>query len=140
MKNKIGIQSVSVIGAIISIVTIVEGSSVMLGISVPTNIVVPALLWYNIFFGMVGIGISITLWSNPAKISILVNSLAALHSIVFIIVSLFHFVAHTTAIESVKAMFFRSVVWIIIAMVTLISNKRENENTVSNDDNIRRSK
>lgn len=124
MKNRIGIKSVSVIGAIISIVTIVEGSSVLLGISVPKNIIVPALLYYNVVFGIVGLGISVKLWSYPAKISSLVNSLAALHIAVFIIVTLFHFVAQATAIESVKAMLFRSVVWIFIAIVTRNTNKR----------------
>ncbi len=119
MKNDIGIKIVSVIGFLFSILSIIEGTSVILGVSIPVYIVVPVLLYYNIFFAIVGLGASIGLWLRTKWSVRSAITIALFHSTVLIFVAVFHFVDGTFAIDSVRAMSIRSILWITISFVTV---------------------
>ncbi len=119
MKNGIGIKIILIIGLLFSIISIIEGTSVLLGISTPGYIIVPALLYYNIIFAIVGLGTSIGLWLRT-KWSVRSSvTIALFHSIVLILVAVFHFVDGTFAIDSVRAMSIRSILWIAISVYTV---------------------
>lgn len=122
MKNVIGIKIVSAIGFVFSILSIIEGTSVILGVSIPGYLVVPALLYYNVFFAIVGLGVSITLWFRTKWSLHSAATIALFHSTVIILVAVFHFVDGTFAIDSIRAMSVRSILWIVISYVALKTN------------------
>jgi len=119
MKNGIGIKIVLAVGFLFSIISIIEGTSVLLGMSTPGYFVVPALLYYNILFAIVGLGASIGLWLRTQWSVRSAVTIALFHSIVLILVTVFHFVDGTFAIDSVRAMTIRSILWIAISFVTV---------------------
>ena len=113
MKNRIG----AVLAAILALPTIIEGSSVLLGISNPDQIVLKWLVVYNVTAAVFSLYVVWQIWTfaqNAGKLSLL---MLAAHMSVFLILLLIFFSSGHVATKSLMAMGMRSSVWIVINLL-----------------------
>lgn len=111
------------IAVIFSLLTIVEGTKVLLGITIPEYIVLTPLLIYNITMGVFGLFVGTALWIFyrwSLKLTIMV---AAAHFSVLLIVAAIYLIGGTIASHSVNAMIIRTVIWGAIVLVAWKTNQ-----------------
>lgn len=105
------------VAVVFSLLTIVEGTQVLLGITQPEYVVLTPLLIYNVLMGFVGLFAGIVLWINYAWSLRLTTMVVAAHLIVLLIVGVIYFSGGAVASHSVNAMVIRSVIWAAITLV-----------------------
>lgn len=123
MKTNLYEIIAAVIAIIFSLLTIVEGSKVLLGISVQDYIVFAPLLVYNIMMGIVGLFAGSAICINTKKAMTYTKIILAIHISVMIIVFFIHLLSTAVAMHSVQAMLVRVVVWLVIALLTWLGNQ-----------------
>lgn len=123
MKKSIYKKIAAIIALIFSLLTIVEGSQVLLGITQPEFIVLTPLLIYNVIMGILGLLVSSTIWLNHKKVMTYIKIVLTAHTTVMVIVIFIHLLSTAISMHSVQAMIVRVVVWLIIASLTWKSNK-----------------
>ena len=121
MKNHLLTKSASVIAVVIGILPIITGTKVLTGTFTPNYTVLTWLVIYNITAGFLSIAAGILIW-KPKKISFTLTSvIAAAHiTVLSLLLTVF---SSTVSTNSVKAMVFRSVVWIVIFIIVSKNNK-----------------
>ncbi|HRN26738.1 MAG TPA: hypothetical protein PLT78_09235 [Ignavibacteriaceae bacterium] len=127
MKKNIYRKIAAVVAVVFSLLIIVEGSLVLLGITQHEYIVFTPLLIYNILMGVVGLIAGIMLWLNRKKAFMLTKLIVAAHLIVLLIVGVMYFSSNAVALHSLQAMGIRVVIWLIITLVawkTIYSNEK----------------
>jgi len=127
MKKNIYRKIAAVVAVVFSLLIIVEGSQVLLGITQHEYIVFTPLLIYNILMGVVGLIAGIMLWLNRKKAFMLTKLIVAAHLIVLLIVGVMYFSSNAVALHSLQAMGIRVVIWLIITLVawkTIYSNEK----------------
>ncbi|HMN22936.1 MAG TPA: hypothetical protein PKE38_00485 [Ignavibacteriaceae bacterium] len=127
MKKNIYRKIAAVVAVVFSLLIIVEGSQVLLGITQHEYIVFTPLLIYNILMGLVGLIAGIMLWLNRKKAFMLTKLIVAAHLIVLLIVGVMYFSSNAVALHSLQAMGIRVVIWLIITLVawkTIYSNEK----------------
>ncbi|HRP91926.1 MAG: hypothetical protein IT276_01040 [Ignavibacteriaceae bacterium] len=127
MKKNIYRKIAAVVAVVFSLLIIVEGSLVLLGITQHEYIVFTPLLIYNILMGLVGLIAGIMLWLNRKKAFMLTKLIVAAHLIVLLIVGVMYFSSNAVALHSLQAMGIRVVIWLIITLVawkTIYSNEK----------------
>lgn len=104
----------SILAAVLGLLSIREGGSVLLGLTVPSYDIIHWLVWYNVAMGAVSVVAGIGMWMRRAwSISLSVNILL-FHGIVFSgLIGMKQF-GQTVAIHSIFAMMFRTFTWIVI--------------------------
>jgi len=85
MKTNIFKIIAAVIAIIFSLLTIVEGSTVLLGISEQDYTVFKPLLVYNVIMGVVGLFAGSIIWFNPKKAMTYTEIILAAHITVMVI-------------------------------------------------------
>ncbi|MEO8168530.1 MAG: hypothetical protein ABI623_09795 [bacterium] len=123
MKKSLFRRIAAGVAAAFSLVTIVEGSQVLLGISHPDYVVLLPLLMYNVTMGVVGLVSGVALWLNRHRALTLVAIIGAAHIIVLLIVGVMYFSGGAVALNSVRAMTMRSVIWLAIAWIAWKTEK-----------------
>jgi len=123
MKTNLYKIIAAVIAIIFSLLTIVEGSTVLLGISMQDYIVFTPLLVYNVIMGIVGVFVGSAIWVNTREALTYTKIILAAHTTVMIIVIFIHLLSNAVAMHSVQAMLVRVVVWLVIALLTWKSNQ-----------------
>jgi hypothetical protein len=111
------------VAVLFSLLTIVEGSQVLLGLTQQEYIVFTPLLIYNVVMAFVGLFIGGMIWVNHKKALMLTSIVTVLHLIVLIIVAAIFISDGPTAMHSIQAMTIRSLVWLAITLVTWKTNK-----------------
>lgn len=106
------------VAAAFSLLTITEGSRVLLGVTQPDYVVLTPLLIYNVIMGVVGCIAGAALWLNRRHARILTATLGAAHVIVLLIAEAMFLSGGPVALHSVQAMTMRAVIWTAIAWVT----------------------
>ena len=66
LNKNVFIKIAAVVAVLFSLLTVVEGLQVLLGITNPEYIVLTPLLIYNVIMGFVGLFAGIVLWRNLA--------------------------------------------------------------------------
>ncbi|MEW6508873.1 MAG: hypothetical protein AB1432_14120 [Bacteroidota bacterium] len=121
--KKLLINIVSTIVIIFSLLSIWEGSRVLLGISVPDYKVFAPLLIYNVVMGFVGVVVGITIFIRH-KYSIRYSSIVTLfHISTLITISLLYFNTSSVSAHSINAMIIRSALWLLTTISLLFSNR-----------------
>ena len=105
------------VAVVFSLLTIVEGTQVLLGITQPEYVVLTPLLVYNVTMGVVGIFAGVALWINYGWSLKLTMIVVAAHLIVLLIVAAIYLAGGAVASHSVNAMVIRSVIWAAITLV-----------------------
>ena len=110
----------SIIALIIGLMSIFAGSKVLLGIDFKNYNVLVWLVSYNVIFGFISVAVSYLIWSNNKKATMLTLFILSMHFVVFLYLK---FISTIAASESIKAMTFRTGIWIIIAILTILVPK-----------------
>ncbi len=129
MNRTILIKMTSAVAIIFSILTIVEGSQILVGTTQQDYIVFTPLLIYNVAMGIVGLFIGALIWVNHKKSLMLTSIVTVLHLTVLIIVAVIFISDGPIAMHSIQAMTIRSVVWLAITLVTWKTNQSSEINT-----------
>ena len=108
----------------LGLMSVFAGSKVLLEIDTKDYNVLIWLVTYNVIFGAISIVVAYFIWKNYSKAKSLTLFVLAMHFLVFIYLK---FVSLTVAAESIKAMLFRTSVWILIAILSLIIPKYLNK-------------
>ena len=121
MKNHLLTKSASVIAVVIGILPIITGAKVLTGAYTPNYTVLTWLVIYNITAGFLSVITGILIW-KPKNISLPLTSVIAAAHIIILSLLLTVF-SSTVSTNSIKAMVFRSVVWIVIFIIVSKNNK-----------------
>jgi hypothetical protein len=107
-------QVASILAVVPGLLSIREGGSVLLGMTIPAYHVIPWLVWYNVALGVVSVVAGVGMWMRRAwSISLSVNILA-FHGIVFFGLIGMRQYGQAVAMNSIFAMMFRTFTWIVI--------------------------
>ena len=114
MKNIIE-KIAAVIAFFIGLIAVIAGTRVLLGFSVPGYTVLPMLVSYNVFAGLVSIIAGILIWKRHRLAVLLSGIIAGGH--IGVLISLLTIFNTIVAQASIKTMIIRSVVWIILFLI-----------------------
>ena len=104
----------ALLALVIGLLTIVEGSIVLLGIETKPYPVLPWLLRYNVAMGFVSLAAGHGLWREQKWADTLSAVVLACHGAVFLLLVGMHLLGKTVAMNSIGAMLFRTGIWILI--------------------------
>lgn len=107
------------VAVVFSLLTIVEGTQVLLGITQPEYVVLTPLLVYNVLMGFVGLYAGVLIWRNHGWSLRLSKMVTVAHIIVLLIVGVIYLTGGAVASHSINAMIIRSVIWSAITLVVL---------------------
>jgi hypothetical protein len=114
MTLRNGHRLAAALALIIGLLSIIEGGSVLLGLSTKPYHVLPWLVVYNVALGFVSIVAAIGIGTRRARANTLAAVILILHSLVFLSVFMLYEFGKTAAFISVMAMLFRTTVWLAI--------------------------
>lgn len=123
MEKNIFIKIAATVALLFSLLTIIEGSQVLLGITQHDYIVFTPLLIYNVAMAMAGLFVGVLIWFNHKKALLLTSIVTVLHLIVLIVVTMIFISDGPVAMHSVEAMSIRSIVWLAITLVVWKTNQ-----------------
>ena len=117
----------SLIGVVFGIVTIISGGSVLFG-SNPGYVVFFPLVVFNTIMGFAYISTGIMVWWNIVRSKTMAGIIFLLNLSALILISYLYWIGSDIANQSLGAMSFRSVVWMIIyfSLTRVISKKSRN--------------
>jgi len=101
----------------IGIMSVFAGSKVLLGIDSKDYNVLTWLVSYNVIFGIISIVAAYLIWQAKKMSKSLTLFILTMHFVVFLYLKLF---SDTVAIDSIKAMIFRTSIWLLIAVLSII--------------------
>jgi len=110
LKNKIA----AFLGLVLAIPTIIEGFSVLLGISTPDQIVLKWLVVYNVAVAVYSIYVIFEIWRGSMKGKKQGLLILTLHLSVLLLLVGIYFTTGQVAVKSILAMSMRSAVWTVI--------------------------
>jgi len=108
----------------IGLMSVFAGSKVLLDIDTKDYNILTWLVSYNVIFGFISIFTAYLIWKGKAKSKNLTLFILAIHFLVFIYLK---FISDTVASESVKAMLFRTSIWVVIVILSIIIPKYFNK-------------
>ena len=118
-------QIASILAIMIGLLSIREGGSVLLGLTVPDFPVLTWLVWYNVALGFVSVAAGVGIWTGRHWGYTLPLNILALHAVVFIGLVALYKLGQTVAMRSIFAMMLRTFTWIVI--FSLVKWKRQEE-------------
>ncbi len=110
---KIFQSALSLVAVLFGLVTIVAGSSVLLG-SDPGYVVFLPLLIYNLSMGIVYISAGIIAFRNSEKAMYVAAVIFSLNLIVLVVVFTLYKNGGSIAVDSLRAMSLRTIVWLVL--------------------------
>ena len=119
IRNKIA----AALALFIGVMSVIAGSKVLIGNSTPDYNVLEWLVIYNVTSGVLSIGVAIMLWQK-SKLS-MTSAIMIFVAHAFVLVLLVTVFSEVAAIDSMKAMIFRSVIWITIIILNFKTYKNE---------------
>ena len=106
----------AILSLILGIMSVFAGSIVLLEIEVKDYNVLIWLLTYNVIFGAISIFVAYCIWKNMSKAKSLTLFILAMHFLVFMYLK---FLSVTADSESIQAMLFRIIVWVLIVVLSI---------------------
>ena len=108
---------VTALALFIGVLSVFSGSRVLLGIEIKEYTVLTWLVSYNVIFGVLSIFAAYLIWKNKEAKKSVIFFILALHFIVFIYLKFFSAIV---AQESIKAMIFRTGIWVLIVILAIL--------------------
>lgn len=102
------------LAVLISIPTIIEGGSVLLGISHPDQIVLKWLVFYNVVMAIISLLVAAMIAFRYSGKAAAARLIFFGHLSVLIILIGIHFTTGQVALKSIGAMSMRSTIWLVI--------------------------
>ncbi len=115
MKNKHRLAAIPAF--LLGLLSIVEGGSVLLGLSTKAYIILPWLVWYNVILGFVSVIAGTGLWMMRAWGLTFAAAIVSLHGLVLMILIILFSFGEAVALHSIMAMLIRTLVWVGILML-----------------------
>jgi len=100
--------------------SVIAGSKVLLGIDTKEYNILTWLVSYNVLMGIISVFTAILIWKNKVIYKALIIFILAMHFMVFIFLK---YISTQAAAESINAMIFRTSVWIIIIVLSILIPK-----------------
>ncbi len=113
-------KTAAILALFIGLMSVLVGSLILLGIDTKEYNILNWLVSYNVIFGVISIFAAYLIWRNKDQGKNLTLFILGMHFMVFIILKFF---SDTAAQESVKAMIFRTGIWLIIAILSIVIPK-----------------
>jgi fucose 4-O-acetylase-like acetyltransferase len=107
----------AVLALFLGLMSVLAGSMVLLGIDTKEYNILTWLVSYNVIFGVISIFAAYLIWRENKKSKYLNLFILAMHFMVFFILRFF---SSNVASESIKAMVFRTSIWVLIILLSLI--------------------
>jgi len=114
----------AVLALFIGLMSVFAGSKVLLGIDIKDYAILIWLVSYNVLFGAISIFVAYLIWQSKVLAKNLTFFILAMHFLVFIYLK---FMSTTVATESIRAMLFRTGIWIVIAVLSILIPKYFNK-------------
>ncbi len=115
MKNKYRLTAI--VAFILGLLSIVEGGSVLLGLTTKPYTVLPWLVWYNVVLGFVSVAAGVGLWMKRTWGLSFAVTIVSLNFLVLVILVILYSFRQPVALHSIAAMLVRSLVWAGILLV-----------------------
>jgi len=115
MKNLKNIAAA--LALFIGLMSVFAGSKVLLGIDAKDYTVLTWLVSYNVLFGIISVFTAYLIWRDKEKNKALIIFILTSHFVVFLVLKYF---ISNAASESIKAMVFRTGIWVLIALLSLV--------------------
>ncbi|MCD6543332.1 MAG: hypothetical protein J7K34_02375 [Flavobacteriaceae bacterium] len=119
----------TVLALFIGVMSVFAGSKVLLGIDTKNYTILTWLLVYNVIMGFVSILTFYMMWKNNYKANNLITFILTLHLLVLLYLN---FISENAAHESKMAMVFRTVIWLVIAVLYIQIPRLLNKKTPNN--------
>ena len=110
----------AILALIIGLMSVMAGSKVLLGIDTKDYNILTWLVYYNVIFGVISVVVAYFIWNNKVIAKSLILFVIAMHFLVFMYLK---FVSNTVAAESIKAMLFRTSIWVLIVILSILIPK-----------------
>ncbi len=107
----------AVLALFIGMMSILAGSMVLLGIDAKEYNILTWLVSYNVIFGAVSIYAAYLIWRKKEQSKLAVIFILISHSVILLYLLFFE---NNVALQSVKAMFFRIAIWLIIMVLSIL--------------------
>ncbi len=114
----------AILALFIGFMSVFAGSKVLLGIDTKDYVILTWLVSYNVLFGVISIFVAYLIWQNKVLARNLTFFILAMHFLVFIYLK---FMSTTVATESIGAMLFRTSIWIVIVVLSILIPKYFNK-------------
>ncbi len=101
----------------IGVMTIIAGSQVLLGWQEKDYTILNWLVIYNVILGFISIVAAYLIWKKYHRSIQIAGIILSIHIIVLIYLSFF---SENVATESIKAMIFRVVIWLLITITIFL--------------------
>ena len=115
LKNRHRVAAL--LAVIPGLLTIIEGGSVLLGLSTKEYTVLPWLVWYNVVLGFAAVVVGIGLWREREKSIRPATTILSLHGLVLMILVILFAFREPVSIASITAMLFRTGLWAAIILL-----------------------
>jgi len=102
----------------IGVMSVFAGSKVLLGIDTKDYTILNWLVQYNVIFGVISIIAAYLIWKNNLFSKKIVVFILVTHTCMALYLYFFN---ESVALESIKAMGFRTSLWIVISLLTFKS-------------------
>ncbi len=116
-KNIYYSKAAAILAFFIGMMSIIAGSMVLLGVDSKTYNTLQWLIIYNVALGTISVFASYLIWTGINYNKLIAFFIIISHSIILVYLRFFSDVA---ALESVHAMIFRVVIWLIIIVLFMI--------------------
>jgi len=110
----------AVLALFIGLMSVFAGSKVLLGIDTKDYNILTWLVSYNVVFGVLSIFAAYLIWRAKEKSKNLTLFILTMHFLVF---NYLNFFSNNAAAESIKAMIFRTSIWILIVILSILIPK-----------------
>lgn len=107
----------ALVAILFGVVTMIAGGRVLLGVD-PGYVVFLPLLLYNATMGLAYVGAGVMIWRDVTRGRQLAAVIAALNLVVLVAIVVLRRTGAAVAADSVRAMTFRTVVWIVLFLLT----------------------
>jgi len=122
MKNTSTITQkiASFLALLLGVISVFAGGKVLLGIDTKDYTIINWLVVYNVIFGFISIVAAYFIWKQKTQAKIIAFIILDMH---FMVLLYLKFMSTTAASESIKAMLFRVIVWVIIVLLLILIPK-----------------
>lgn len=121
---KISKKIAVVLALFLGLMSVFAGSKVLLGIDTKDYTILTWLVSYNILLGVISIFVAYLIWQDKTMAKHLTLSILTLHFMVFTYLKFF---STTVATESIGAMLFRTSIWVVIVILSILIPKYFNK-------------
>jgi len=114
----------AVLALFIGVMSVFAGSRVLLGMDTKEYNILIWLVYYNVIYGIISVFAGFIIWRGKEKSKTLTLFILGSHFTVFIVLKYF---ISNAASESISAMIFRTGIWTLIAVLSIMIPKYFNK-------------